>query len=167
MKQCLLLSNYFEPLAFIGLKRIARLLAKEKVEIISVWDDDYINWCSGVVKYPSILRLKYKINYINPITRFSRKSLFRRDQYCCQYCGKALSSRSITIDHVLPRSLGGKTNWENCVSACLKCNSNKRDRTPEQADMKLLSPPTIPTRRSFLEFNYINPKHEDWNIYIL
>lgn len=68
---------------------------------------------------------------------FSRKELYSRDNYQCQYCGVRPGSPELTIDHVLPRSRGGLTTWENCALACVECNSKKADRTPQEAGMKL------------------------------
>ena len=76
---------------------------------------------------------------------FSRRNVFKRDHYTCQYCGAQPGSEELTIDHVLPRSQGGASSWENCVLACMACNKRKADRTPEQADVKLRKRPTRPT----------------------
>ena len=78
---------------------------------------------------------------------FSRRNLFRRDEFQCQYCGCKPLSADLTIDHVLPRAQGGTSTWENCVLACVECNGNKADRTPAQAGMRLRSEPTRPNWR--------------------
>lgn len=78
--------------------------------------------------------------------KFSRRNIMTRDDYTCQYCGDQPPVRQITLDHVMPSSRGGKTVWTNIVSACLKCNSLKSDKTPEEAGMKLLSKPTKPKK---------------------
>lgn len=75
---------------------------------------------------------------------FSRRNLFKRDEYKCQYCGKQPGSEELTIDHILPRSRGGVSSWENCVLACIDCNKRKADRTPKEAHMPLLSKPVRP-----------------------
>lgn len=75
---------------------------------------------------------------------FSRKNLFKRDKYACQYCGAQPGPESLTIDHVLPRSRGGVSSWENCVLACIRCNARKADRMPEKAGMKLRRAPRKP-----------------------
>ena len=76
---------------------------------------------------------------------FSRRNLYRRDSNSCQYCGQVCSTRDLSIDHVIPRSRGGKTNWENCVLACIPCNVRKGNRSPEQVGMSLVKPPLRPT----------------------
>ena len=78
---------------------------------------------------------------------FSRLNLYRRDRNTCQYCGDRPGTRELTIDHILPRSRGGKLSWENCVLACVSCNKRKANRTPEEAQMDLLSEPSQPDWR--------------------
>lgn len=79
----------------------------------------------------------------NSVT-FSRRNVFKRDRFTCQYCGIQPGSEELTIDHVIPRSQGGATTWENCVLACVECNSRKADRTPDEARMPLRHPPKRP-----------------------
>jgi 5-methylcytosine-specific restriction endonuclease McrA len=76
--------------------------------------------------------------------KFSRRNIFQRDGYRCQYCGCVPAKDSLTIDHVVPRSKGGKTTWDNIVLACLKCNMRKGDKTPAEVGLKLLSQPVRP-----------------------
>ena len=76
---------------------------------------------------------------------FSRRNIFKRDHYTCQYCGCQPGSEELTIDHVVPRSQGGTSTWENCVLACIACNKRKADRTPQQAGMQLRKQPVRPT----------------------
>ena len=73
---------------------------------------------------------------------FNRKNVFRRDDHHCQYCAR--QANDLTLDHVLPRSRGGPTSWENVVACCKSCNAKKRDRTPEEANMRLLRKPYAP-----------------------
>ena len=78
---------------------------------------------------------------------FSRRNVAKRDHHTCQYCGAQPGWEAITIDHVVPRSVGGASNWTNCVAACVRCNSRKADRTPDQAGMHLRKPPARPAWR--------------------
>jgi 5-methylcytosine-specific restriction endonuclease McrA len=75
---------------------------------------------------------------------FSRRNIFKRDHYTCQYCGVQPGSEELTIDHVVPRAQGGESRWDNCVLACLDCNKRKADRTPQQAKMRLKHKPVQP-----------------------
>ena len=75
---------------------------------------------------------------------FSRRNIFKRDHFTCQYCGVQPGSEELTLDHVIPRSQGGESRWDNCVLACLTCNKRKADRTPEQAGMRLRHKPVRP-----------------------
>jgi 5-methylcytosine-specific restriction endonuclease McrA len=76
---------------------------------------------------------------------FSRRNIFKRGHYTCQYCGRQPGSEELTIDHVIPRAQGGESRWDYCVLACLTCNKRKADRTPEQAGMRLRKQPVQPT----------------------
>lgn len=158
-KKTLLLNASYEVLSFIPERKVFKLLFKDKVEVISAWED-YIIWGSGKVKHPSILRLKnhVKRNYFN--SNFSRKALVKRDRSSCQYCGKKLTASQITIDHVLPRAQGGITSFTNCVVSCQICNNKKADKTPEQANMLLLKRPTHP---SFSAHAYVADPQEHWH----
>jgi hypothetical protein len=105
--------------------------------------DPFINiqTTSGIFKLPKHIILK-KYVYI-PYRDFSptRKNIFRRDNHSCQYCSCKIEGDNATIDHILPRSRGGKHRWENVVACCLKCNRKKGDRTPSEAKMPLLTTP--------------------------
>src|SRR5690606_27562949 len=88
---------------------------------------------------------------------FTRASLLRRDEHRCQYCGGRPPSSQLTIDHVVPRARGGRTSWDNCVAACVRCNSRKGDRTPAHAGLRLLRPPRAPRWTP-----YSNVRPNDW-----
>lgn len=88
---------------------------------------------------------------------FTRTSLLRRDDHRCQYCGSRPPSSQLTIDHVVPRAQGGRTSWDNCVAACVRCNSRKGDRSPAHAGLRLLRPPRAPRWTP-----YSNVRPHDW-----
>lgn len=158
-KKTLLLNASYEVLSFIPERKVFKLLFKDKVEVISSWDD-YVTWGAGKVKHPAILRLKNHVrrNYFN--SNFSRKALVKRDRNTCQYCVRKLTASQITIDHVLPRAQGGITSFVNCVVSCQDCNNKKAAYTPEQAGMKLLRKPTHP---SFSAHYYVADPQEHWH----
>lgn len=104
----------------------------------------YIGTPSFSIRLPEIIVLSYFNGYIHNTLRFSRKNLLARDHHKCQYCSCPLNGKNLTIDHVMPRSRGGKDTWENVVLACNTCNVRKGNRTPEEAKMKLLRKPGAP-----------------------
>lgn len=165
-KKTLLLNASYEVLSFIPERKVFKLLIKDKVEVISTWND-IILWGDSQLYHPSILRLKCHIkrNYSN--TNFSRKALVKRDRSICQYCGRKLSASQITVDHILPRAQGGITSFTNCVISCYACNNKKADRTPEQASMTIFKKPTHP---SFSVNHYVSEPqdywHNDWDDFL-
>jgi hypothetical protein len=161
----LLLNASYETLSFIPLRKLIKLVVKDKVEILSTWNDEVLVWGFGKMKYPAIVRMKYYVRRMPMKTRFNRRGIFRRDMFMCQYCGVVLSPSKLTLDHVHPVSAGGKSTWENCVTCCLPCNARKGNRTPEQARMALLSRPSAPRKTLDNEYILTRPKHEDWKMY--
>lgn len=143
-KKVLLLSSSFLPIKTIGWERAFYLLCLEKAEAISYYDDWSVKTISKDYSVPSILRLTSDIKIRATKIKFSRKNIYRRDKNVCMYCGIKHPDGDLTLDHVIPRSLGGKTTWTNIVSCCLKCNTKKANKTPQQANMKLLSKPIYP-----------------------
>jgi 5-methylcytosine-specific restriction endonuclease McrA len=82
---------------------------------------------------------------------FSRKNLFKRDRYTCQYCGLQPGPSELTVDHVVPRSRGGVSSWENCVLACVECNKRKADRSPEKSGLRLRKAPKKPSWKALVQ----------------
>ncbi len=131
----------------------AKIIAPETFEV-----HDFESWirADGDGTHPvlSTVNFKFRVPEVIVLQRynsvpskevpFSRKNVYRRDNYTCQYCGKRFRAEELTIDHVIPRSRGGRTSWENCVLACVRCNLRKGDRTLEEAGMTLLRKPSKP-----------------------
>jgi 5-methylcytosine-specific restriction endonuclease McrA len=107
-------------------------------------DEDVVRCARFVFKIPEVILLSKYDKIKKPRNTFSRRLIFKRDNYTCQYCGKKPGSEELNIDHVLPSSKGGLTTWENCVLSCVECNSRKADRTPQQAGMHLNRMPCKP-----------------------
>lgn len=107
-------------------------------------DEPFIQTTSLRLRVPEVITLTKYDRVPNRSVAFSRRNLFKRDKFTCQYCQKRPGSEELTIDHVTPRSHGGATTWENCVVACVDCNSRKANRTPEQARMPLKRDPAQP-----------------------
>ncbi|MBN1911909.1 MAG: HNH endonuclease [Pirellulales bacterium] len=99
------------------------------------------------LRVPEVIALRGYDRLPQAAVTFSRRNVFKRDRFACQYCGRQPGSEELTIDHVVPRSQGGQSNWENCVLACMDCNRRKADRTPQQAGMRLRRVPVQPTWR--------------------
>lgn len=96
------------------------------------------------LRVPEVLTLARHDKPRQTAVTFSRRNVFKRDHVTCQYCGVRPGTEELTIDHVVPRSQGGQTTWENCVLACVPCNARKANRTPDQAGMKLRKLPVRP-----------------------
>jgi 5-methylcytosine-specific restriction endonuclease McrA len=96
------------------------------------------------IRVPEVVALIRYSGMPTSAVTFSRRNIYKRDRYTCQYCGMQPGSEELTIDHVMPRSQGGMSTWENCVLACVSCNKRKADRTPEQAKMPLKKHPCRP-----------------------
>ncbi len=106
--------------------------------------EDHIKATNTIFRVPEVILLSKYDKLPQHKIHFSRRTIYKRDANTCQYCGCMPGTEELTIDHVLPRSRGGKTTWENCVLACVGCNSKKADRTPEEAHMKLRKQPKKP-----------------------
>lgn len=141
--QTLVLSQGFEPIKIVSWQRAITLLFLGKVEVVEEYDRD-IKTTSLVIKIPSVVRLLNAFRRHRKPTKFSRVNIYGRDGYRCMYCGKKHAIDDLTYDHVVPRSQGGKTTWDNIVTACVRCNSRKAGRTPEQAGMTLIKRPVQP-----------------------
>jgi len=116
-----------------------------RAEVLEEYDNWEVHSAFQTFTVPSVIRLvKTVAGYFKRGVKFNRKNVWTRDNGTCQYCSKAVAQSEFTFDHVLPRKLGGKTTWENIVVACHPCNQKKKDRTLEQARMKLLSKPVRP-----------------------
>jgi len=96
------------------------------------------------LRVPEVIALSAYDRLPSAAVSFSRRNIFKRGHYTCQYCGSQPGSDELSIDHVVPRSQGGTSTWENCVLACVECNKRKADRTPQQAGMKLRRQPVRP-----------------------
>lgn len=106
--------------------------------------EDVIFGTSKSFRVPKVIRLEKYDKIPNHKIAFSRRTIYKRDENTCQYCGKKCNTCDLSIDHINPKSRGGKTTWENCVLACIKCNTKKANRTPDEAKMTLIKKPNKP-----------------------
>lgn len=172
MKRALLLNSDFTPLHFISDMDAITLYYKGRAEVVSnmdgspsVWDETF-NSPSTTIKVPATMRLLKRVNKRWKAPRFRKKVLFNRDGWRCQFCGLKLNWETITIDHVMPSSRGGGTTWHNCVAACKPCNKRKANRTPDEAGMKMLKPPAMPTSLHFWDAMKSSDWHDDWAMFL-
>jgi 5-methylcytosine-specific restriction endonuclease McrA len=139
--QVLVLNQNYEPLNVCHVHRAFVLVISGKAEVIE-FNAHELRTPTRSYRCPSVIRLLYLIKRTHPVAKLTRKEIFMRDNYTCQYCG--LQTRDLTIDHVIPRHRGGQHHWENLVSACKACNHRKGGRLPEEARMRLQRKPTQP-----------------------
>lgn len=160
-----MLNNDYEPLNVCNMRRAILLVYLGKAEVIHT-SEQYIGTAYGIMESPSVVKLRYHIKRPVPQLKLSRRSIFIRDNYTCQYCGQ--QSKDLTLDHVIPRHKGGKWSWENLVCCCKKCNSKKGGNTPYQADMKLIRQPRRPKYVPFISIiKYIDAKNDRiWRDYL-
>lgn len=163
----LLLNKFYIALKVISVRRAVLFLAKDYAEVIyknngrfegyrfDKWlqhssqnnghlPTDYIHTPNLQILIPRVVRLLEYDKMPRQEFKFNRKNILVRDNYQCQYCGKKYPISSITIDHIIPRSRGGATNWTNVVTSCNKCNTKKGGRLPQEAGMKLIKQPQAP-----------------------
>lgn len=179
---CLCLNKHWTPVKLVTVSKAIVLAIKQSAFIMDTHNfllldfeswvangvtDSYIKTTSSKIPLPEIIVLR---NYYNipPLNIcFNKVNLAKRDQYECQYCHLDLTPSTITIDHVLPRSKHGKTDWHNCVIACERCNRKKRDRTPEEANMRLLKQPTEPKHLASISIprEYLD-KNPSWRQFV-
>jgi 5-methylcytosine-specific restriction endonuclease McrA len=161
----LVLNASYEPLNIVSVKRAIVLLLKEKAEVVEAAKAK-IRAERLALDLPLVIRL---VTYV-PLPRrlplpLSRRTVLARDLYTCQYCGAQPGRSDLTVDHVLPRSRGGSTSWENVVTACGTCNRHKGNRTPDEADMRLLSAPSRPRFIAVVLLGEAHA-HEVWQKYL-
>ena len=143
MNQVLLLNKSYEPISIISWQKAMCMLYLGKAEVVEA-SERVIRSPGKSHTVPSVIRLLNSFRRRPLFVKFSKANLFARDSYRCQYCGEKFRFEDLTYDHVLPKSRGGITSWENIVSCCSDCNTKKRDNTPEEIGLKLLSKPKRP-----------------------
>jgi 5-methylcytosine-specific restriction endonuclease McrA len=163
----LVLNRNWQPIRTASVQEVVGLVAKGSAKIIDPEDyqtHDLLSWndvSKAKAKYEQALIRSSRLSLVPPevvlLTEyagigergvvFSRRNIFKRDKYTCQFCGTQPGPSELTIDHVFPKSRGGKSTWENCVLACIDCNKTKANRTPEEARMTLRKVPKKPTWR--------------------
>ena len=147
MERVIVLNNDLSILGTTSWKRAITLISSGKAETVKESDRKI----HAQFFMPLVIRLVKAIrNLWKTEVPWSKQNVHLRDGYKCQYCGKALSKNSLTIDHVIPRTQGGKNKWDNTVTSCFSCNNKKDNKTPSQANMFLRRKPFKPTIMEFM-----------------
>lgn len=160
----LILNVNYEPLHVCNTKRALALVFSGKAEIV-LNGRGTIRSASAEFDLPSIIKLQYMVHRPRPRVSLSKREILRRDNHTCQYCG--WRSHHLTIDHVVPRHMGGDHSWTNLVAACSACNRRKGGRTPEQAGMTLRREPFEPSASAQYRFGRHLDDHDEWEPFIM
>jgi 5-methylcytosine-specific restriction endonuclease McrA len=168
----LVLNADFRPLSYFPLsvwpwQETVKAVFMGRVNIVSHYDN-YVRSPSFAMRLPSVVSLK---SYIPTARRpaFTRFNVFLRDRFTCQYCGRHASAEDLTFDHVVPKSMGGLTTWENVVAACEPCNLRKGGVLPKVCGMHPRTEPFAPTVRELQENGRAYPPnhlHHSWRDFL-
>jgi len=155
----LVLNANFEPLNVCTTRRAMNLILSGKASMVLNGRGE-IRTVTRSFPHPSVVRLSRMIKRPRPRVRLTKREILRRDNYTCQYCGARVPY--LTIDHIVPRRLGGEYKWDNLVAACPDCNHRKGGRTLEQAHMRLLRPPKEPPSSASYLFGKHLRENTEW-----
>ncbi len=162
----LVLNATYEPINVTAARR-ALVLVLKGVATTEEENGSFIHSARMVIRIPSVIRLTQFRRIPHQRRALSRKNILLRDRYSCQFCGRVLPAHELTLDHVIPRSRGGHTDWDNLVACCHACNNQKGDRLPEEAGLKLLRTPrpfTLHTSRQIMRM--VGSSDKKWRKYL-
>lgn len=186
----LVLNRFYMAVRVCSARRAFSLLFRELAEVINVEDGKYASydfeswtelsayrdqfsedtdWVRTVrfsVAVPKIIRLFSYDRLPKQTVKLNRRNIYARDRNTCQYCGDRFPTSELTLDHVVPRTLGGDNSWQNLVCACVKCNSRKGGRTPDQAKMSLIRKPVQPRRNPVINLRMGQDKYASWQAFL-
>lgn len=187
----LVLNRNYLAVRVVDAKRAFSLLFRQLAEVVHIESGrytsyDFSEWCElsqlarqfepdahdwiRTVRFhiavPRIIRLAIYDRLPQQTVKLNRRNIYARDSSHCQYCGRKFATTELSLDHVVPRSLGGKTTWENVVCACLKCNIKKGGRTPEQAGMTLITAPRKPRRNPVITVKLADGRYASWKAFL-
>ncbi|NNE46814.1 MAG: HNH endonuclease [Rhodothermales bacterium] len=158
----LVLNRDYSALSICSVKRAVVMLHLQKVELVEALGNRAIRSATVRHPWPSIVRLSLYIKVPYRRIMLTRKNVIRRDGFRCQYCG---SRDKLTIDHVIPKSRGGRDIWENLVAACVPCNNRKGNHTPDEARLELRRRPFRPSHVMFIR-DYVETFDDGWKPYL-
>ena len=189
--QVLVLNKHYMAIRVVNVKRAFSLLCRELAEVIvceqgqysnynfSSWVEvsqmrsrftpnqhDWIHTVKLSIAVPRIVRLLFYDRLPRSDVKLNRRNIYARDNNHCQYCGERFPTSELSLDHIIPRSIGGLATWENMVCACVKCNSKKGGRLPKQAHMKLITKPVKPRRSPVLSVNFSDGRYRSWKQFL-
>lgn len=159
----LVLNQDYQAISVCSAERAFVLVFLKKAELVSDLEARRMRTVGSNFQYPSIIRLYRYVHIPYKKVALSRQNIYKRDGYRCQYCGR---KDALTLDHVMPKSRGGRDTWQNLVTACQKCNTLKGDRTPEEAELQLRMKPFRPSFIMYLR-DFTGNVHETWKPYLL
>ena len=188
----LVLNKLFMAVHIISVRRAFCLLCKDLAEVVSLeegqfatydfatWrevseyraknfrreEDDWVRTPGSEIQVPRVIRLLSYDKLPKQTVKFNRRNIFARDNNQCQYCGKRFATTELSLDHVVPRSQGGQSTWDNIVCACLRCNVRKGGRTPREASMTLIRKPEKPKRSPLLNLKLTHRKYQSWKTFL-
>ncbi|KPK86356.1 MAG: HNH endonuclease [Phycisphaerae bacterium SM23_33] len=187
----LVLNRHYAALRVTSVRRAFSMLYRNIAEVVSQEDNKYLSydfdswrevsefrlrfererhdWIRCVrfeLAVPRIIRLLFYDRLPKQTVKFNRRNIFARDRNRCQFCGKRFPTSELSLDHVIPRSMGGKTTWENLVCCCVACNVRKGGRTPEDAGLKLIAAPVKPKRSPVVTLRLTSDKYASWKQFL-
>ncbi len=187
----LVLNKHYAALRVVSVRRALCLLFKQIAEIISVedkqwqsydfeswrglselrarYEHEHHDWVRCVrfeLAVPRIIRLLVYDRLPRRPVKFNRRNIYARDRNRCQYCGKKYQTSELSLDHIVPRSRGGHTDWTNIVCCCVKCNVKKGGRTPREAQLKLIAEPVKPKRSPVITLQLTSEKYASWKQFL-
>ena len=187
----LVLNRLYMAVNVVSARRAFILLSKSQAEVVAVednqfnsydfetwievgqardrWKGDGVEWVRSVsfdVMVPKIIRLLFYDRLPQTRVKFNRRNIFARDENRCQYCGKRHATNELSLDHVIPRSRGGRTTWENVVCSCTRCNARKGGRLPEEAGLSLYRKPAKPRRSPVIRLKLLSDKYQTWKQFL-
>lgn len=186
MRHCLVLNSQYIPIDIVPVRRAVKMLYRGRVEAVENEKGyyvgyDFTNWAElseykeqnkvegedyfytgggSKINAPVIIRTLYFSGIAYTKVSFTRKNIYLRDNYTCAYCGRKMKPEKLNLDHIIPKSRGGRSTWENVVCSCISCNTKKNNLTPHEANMKLLIKPIEPKYNILL--NYDIPKKDKY-----
>ena len=187
----LVLNKHYMAVRIVGARRAFSLLCRQHAEVISIENDSYLgydfeSWCqlselkhnfepdgqdwvstvNFYVAVPRIIRLLFYDKLPRNDVKFNRRNIFARDKNHCQYCGKKFHTSELSLDHIIPRSMGGTATWTNIVCACTSCNVRKGGRTPKQARMTLILKPVKPRHNPLIHVHLGHQRYHSWKQFL-